>query len=360
MLIFVSLQKIKVDLGNKILNAGFMKKIFLVAILFLGSFDGFAQQKNFMHFEAEIDNKFGDVISFFDFKNKLVKTIKADSNGIFKDTMNVATGRYALSDGNEYTIVFLKNGFDLKMKLDAKMFDESIVYTGKGADENNLLAQTTLQEKTMDIESLLVSNEADFLKVLDKKKADDLKRLEDKKLDPVFVDIQKKAVDETYNAIVEYYKKNHDAFLAKNKMNNMVSPSFDYENHKGGKTKLEDFKGKYVYIDVWATWCGPCRAEIPSLKKMEELYHGKNIVFVSISVDVDKDHEKWKNFVSEKQLGGVQLFADKNWNSDFMLSYGINSIPRFILIDPNGKVVKGNALRPSSPQLKEELDKLLN
>ncbi|MBA4275342.1 TlpA disulfide reductase family protein [Flavobacterium sp.] len=337
-----------------------MKKIFLIAIVLMGSLNGFAQKKNYMHFEAEIANKFGDAISFFDAKNKLVKTIKVDNNGVFKDTMNVAEGRYALSDGNEYTIVFLKNGFDLKMKLDTKMFDESIVYTGKGATENNFLAKNTLLEKKADIESLLLANETDFFKEMDKKKADDLKRLEDKKLDPVFVDFQKQTVNETYNAIVQYYKKNHDALVVKNKMNNTISPSFDYENHKGGKTKLEDFKGKYVYIDVWATWCGPCRAEIPSLKKMEEMYHDKNIVFVSISVDVDKDHEKWKNFVSEKQLGGVQLFADKNWNSDFMLSYGINSIPRFILIDPNGKVVKGNALRPSSPQLKEELDKLLN
>jgi thiol-disulfide isomerase/thioredoxin len=143
-------------------------------------------------------------------------------------------------------------------------------------------------------------------------------------------------------------------------LNNTISAPFDYENHKGGTTKLEDLKGKYVYIDVWATWCGPCRAEIPSLKKVEEKYHGKNIAFVSISVDVDKDHEKWKNFVTEKQLGGIQLFADKNWNSDFMKSYGINSIPRFILIDPNGKIVKSDAARPSDPQLQKQLDALLN
>ena len=80
---------------------------------------------------------------------------------------------------------------------------------------------------------------------------------------------------------------------------------------------------------------------------------------MSISVDVDKDHEKWKIFVTEKQLGGIQLFADKNWNSDFMKSYGINSIPRFILIDPKGNIVKSDAERPSSPKLQEELDKLL-
>ena len=61
------------------------------------------------------------------------------------------------------------------------------------------------------------------------------------------------------------------------------SPSFvDYENYNGGKTSLADLKGKYVYIDVWATWCGPCKAEIPSLKKIEKEYHGKNIAFVSV------------------------------------------------------------------------------
>lgn len=143
------------------------------------------------------------------------------------------------------------------------------------------------------------------------------------------------------------------------KLEGIASPSFEYENHKGGKSKLEDFKGKYVYIDVWATWCGPCRAEIPFLKKIEEKYHGKNIVFISISVDTDKDHEKWQKFVTEKELGGVQLFADKNWNSDFIKAFGINSIPRFLLIDPNGKVVKADAARPSSEELTKLFDQIL-
>jgi alkyl hydroperoxide reductase subunit AhpC len=95
------------------------------------------------------------------------------------------------------------------------------------------------------------------------------------------------------------------------------------------------------------------------LKKAEEKYHGKNIEFVSISVDTDKDHEKWKTFVTEKALGGIQLFADKNWNSDFIKAFGINSIPRFILIDPNGVVVDADAKRPSNPKLIEQLDGLL-
>ncbi|TRX21296.1 TlpA family protein disulfide reductase [Flavobacterium franklandianum] len=337
-----------------------MRKLLFITFSVFISISSQAQNKKQMIFQAEIANKFGDFITFSNDQNKQIKKIQINKKGVFKDTMNIATGRYLLSDGNEFTIVYLKNGFDLKMKMDAKNFDESIVYSGKGAAENNFLAKNSIFEEQTDIDSLLASPETDFLIGMDKKKADDLKRLEDKKLDPEFVVLQKKSIDNNYNSIVKYYKKNYEANLAKSKLNNTASPSFDYENHKGGKTKLEDFKGKYVYVDVWATWCGPCRAEIPALKKIEEKYHDKNIAFISISVDVDKDHDKWKTFVAEKQLGGVQLFADKNWNSDFMKGFGVISIPRFILIDPNGNVVNSDAARPSNPELQNVLDSLLN
>ncbi|MGQ1785426.1 TlpA family protein disulfide reductase [Saccharicrinis sp. GN24d3] len=127
------------------------------------------------------------------------------------------------------------------------------------------------------------------------------------------------------------------------------SPKFvDYENCAGGTSSLDDFKGKYVYIDVWATWCGPCRAEIPHLKKVEHKYHGKKIEFVSISVDVEKDKEKWKKMVADKELGGVQLIAN---NKEFTDAYAVSGIPRFILIDPEGNIVSKSAPRPSNPEL---------
>lgn len=130
-----------------------------------------------------------------------------------------------------------------------------------------------------------------------------------------------------------------------------LSPVFDYENHKGGKTSLASLKGKYVYIDVWATWCGPCLREIPALQKVEDDFKGKNVAFVSLSIDAKKDYEKWKNMVSDKKLGGIQLIADNDWSSKFAVDYGIVSIPRFILIDPEGKIVNADAPRPSDPAL---------
>ncbi|MCZ4320001.1 TlpA disulfide reductase family protein [Aequorivita viscosa] len=137
------------------------------------------------------------------------------------------------------------------------------------------------------------------------------------------------------------------------------SPTFEYENHKGGTTTLESLKGKYVYIDVWATWCGPCLREIPFLKEFEEEYENKKVQVVSISIDEAKDYNKWKTMVSEKQLGGIQLMADSNWKSKFVEDYGILGIPRFILIDPQGNIVSADAPRPSDPKLRETLDALL-
>ncbi len=129
------------------------------------------------------------------------------------------------------------------------------------------------------------------------------------------------------------------------------SPKFDYENQKGGKTTLESLNGKYVYIDLWATWCGPCREQIPFLQKIEEQYKGKNIEFVSISIDAQKDQEKWSKFVTEKQLGGIQLLAENEWESQFLKAYGVFSVPTFILLDPAGNIVNAYAPKPSDDKL---------
>jgi thiol-disulfide isomerase/thioredoxin len=131
------------------------------------------------------------------------------------------------------------------------------------------------------------------------------------------------------------------------------SPKFDYPDINGQNVKLDDLKGKLVYVDVWATWCGPCIQEIPSLKKLEGDFHGKNVEFVSISIDVKKDFEKWKKMVNEKELKGIQLFADNDWKSTFVKSYAIDGIPRFILIDKAGNIIDSDAPRPSDPQIRE-------
>jgi thiol-disulfide isomerase/thioredoxin len=166
-------------------------------------------------------------------------------------------------------------------------------------------------------------------------------------LDATFIKIYLEQIDKTIEETSSKLLEMKEGASLLKKMSGNPSPLFTYENHKGGKTSLEDFKGKYVYIDLWATWCAPCIAEIPALKELEKSMEGKNIVFVSISIDTKKDYDKWKNIIAKKQLGGVQLIADKDWSSEFIKKYFVNSIPRFILIDPNGNIVNPDAPRPS-------------
>ena len=127
---------------------------------------------------------------------------------------------------------------------------------------------------------------------------------------------------------------------------------FNYPDIEGNEISLTSFKGKLVYVDVWATWCGPCKAEIPSLQKLETDYHGKDITFMSVSVDTDK--EAWEKMVAEKELGGVQLWAD-GW-SKITKDYAIFGIPRFMLFDSEGNVISTNAPRPSSDEIRELLE----
>ncbi|MFT5862747.1 MAG: thiol-disulfide isomerase/thioredoxin [Flavobacteriales bacterium] len=136
------------------------------------------------------------------------------------------------------------------------------------------------------------------------------------------------------------------------------SPTFNYENFKGGETALVDMKGKYVYIDVWATWCGPCIGEIPFLKKIEHEFADSNIEFVSISIDESRDYEAWRKMVGQKELGGTQLMSDNDWKSKFVKEYAIEGIPRFILLDPEGNIVSSDADRPSNKKLAETFKNL--
>ncbi|WP_460219544.1 TlpA family protein disulfide reductase [Psychroserpens sp. MEBiC05023] len=160
--------------------------------------------------------------------------------------------------------------------------------------------------------------------------------------------------DDTKKALTETFEKNKDLVRGK------PSPQFvNYENHKGGEMSLADLKGKYVYVDVWATWCGPCIREIPSLKEVEKQFHNENIAFVSTSIDKASDHDKWVNMVNEKELEGVQLMADNDWSSKFVTDYAIQGIPRFILIDPDGNIVSADAPRPSDPKLVKMLEEEL-
>ena len=123
------------------------------------------------------------------------------------------------------------------------------------------------------------------------------------------------------------------------------APDFEGENITGEAVKLSDFKGKYVYIDVWATWCGPCRKEIPLLEKLNEEFEGTDVVIMSASIDRNK--RSWQNKVKKDAMQGVQILVPGAWGASICKDYKINSIPRFLLIGKEGEIISANAPRPS-------------
>lgn len=396
------------------------------------------------------------------------KTLKMAPDGHFKDTLRVDEGTYFIYDGKNYAALYIIKGSDILVNADAKDFNKTIRFSGKGSEistymltkiqtKNKLMGEGaasiyTLEENVFkdtlnhirkSLESIVESSQGlsddfktrekrninygylgglakyekyhqyyaknpgfkvsgNFLQEMDKvsytnaedyKYCDDYKELimihyndkavllgkeegmsEDLALIRTFAAIPEAAIknDLLFESAQEgitftddvksYYKAFMDGSSNEAHKKTITatynellkvgkgiqSPKFvNYENFAGGSLSLDDLKGKFVYIDVWATWCGPCKAEIPYLQKIENMYHGKNIAFVSISVDKAKSHDKWKEMIVKEKMGGIQLFADKDFESEFIKDYLIKGIPRFILIDTQGKIVSANAPRPS-------------
>ncbi len=133
------------------------------------------------------------------------------------------------------------------------------------------------------------------------------------------------------------------------------APNFSYLNSDGNTVSLADFKGKYVYIDIWATWCGACRKEIEILEELKRKYSNNDIVFVSISIDDDIDN--WKKFVRQNNMTGIQLIS--NEKNPVPNMYMTSGAPYFILIDKEQKIINSRAPRPSS-NIENLLNGLLN
>ena len=288
------------------------------------------------------------------------KHIKVNSDGSFQDTLKVTDGFHGIYNGTSQSFLYLKNGYDMTVDFDMNNFPGSIEFEGEGAETNNYLTM-----KLQFIKDENISNYASFFELekepFDAKIADLKKRMDDmltnaKGLDAEVVTMEKEANDKMIIFFQDNYESEHENLIGLRKGD--PSPGFNYPDKNGNNVSLADLKGKYVYIDVWATWCGPCKREIPYLKEMDEEFKGKDIAFVSLSIDKMEHKEKWLKMIEDEDLKGIQIMADQDWNSDFVTAYKIQGIPRFILLDKEGNIVNSNAPRPSDPGLKEVLKTL--
>lgn len=332
--------------------------------------------KTYMSFSGKLENitEKDTVISI---TGSLVrKRVKVNSDGTFQDSLVISKPGYHtifLSGARAY--MHLKNGYDLEFTGDKNNFFKSFQFKGRkeGAQSNQLIVdQFALGQTAGNLKGFMLLDKQPFLNKINKYKTgmDSIANLYPK-ADKAVVDNLKGQNDRFFKVLTENYDKMHTQIVEEEKAlaklkKGMPAPQFsNFENYRGGKSSLSDFKGSYLYVDIWATWCKPCIVQIPYLEKLQKRYKGKNLKFLSISTDGNvktaktwkEARLKWRKMVKQKNLKGVQLWAGKE--NTLHKDYMIHGIPRFMIIDPDGNIVTHSARRPADPRLIKELDDLL-
>jgi thiol-disulfide isomerase/thioredoxin len=298
-----------------------------------------------------VTNNIGDTIKFY----------APDSTYI--TVLDTVTGHFSIEfewdtaanvnffHGMESTKMYLQSGDDIKLTIDTEQFDESISY--QGSDESSFYAWQYITNENSDFPNISEAED------------DVLDSLLDEYYKPFLVKAEsfKESNSIFYNSILDgiegskEYILNRRSVLAALPQPGEAAIDFTYPDKDGNDVSLSDFVGSVVYVDVWATWCGPCRAEMPFLHDLEAEYSDKNVTFIGVTVDVEKNRQVWLEMMEEKDMKGVQIFAD-GW-SQITKDYAINSIPRFMLFDTEGNVSDLDAERPSSEDIRPALDALL-
>jgi peroxiredoxin len=117
-------------------------------------------------------------------------------------------------------------------------------------------------------------------------------------------------------------------------------PEFSVTDLGGKPLSIANYKGKVVLLDFWATWCGPCRQELPNVLKTYEAHHKAGFEIIGISLDQDK--EKLTSFISDQKMTWPQYFDGKGWQNKLAVKYGIRGIPATYLLDGQGNIIGAN------------------
>ena len=300
-----------------------------------------------------ITNPIGDTVKVFNQSHSFISRL--NHKGEFMIKMEIDSADYfTFHHGVEATAMYVNSGDCVKLTIDTELFDETIKYTN--SEESSFLAKKYLMEESLG-DSLLTSsmrtvpydNFINFWSLLEEQMHLELIDFSNQH----FVDLEQADFDRSKDYWIEDRRK-FDLLPKKGE----PAIDFSYPDRYNNIVSLSDFKGQYVYVDVWATWCGPCRYEIPYLVELEKEYHNQNIVFMSVSVDTDKDKSVWLEMLDEENMGGVQLITS-GWGAKISKDYMINSIPRFMLFDTDGNIISLDAPRPSSDEIRTIFNQML-
>jgi thiol-disulfide isomerase/thioredoxin len=189
-------------------------------------------------------------------------------------------------------------------------------------------------EKTDDVAQILFMKAQLYSQVLDN----------EEKGDQLMEQLQKDFPDSKQADMVK--KQTEAKKIQKSLVAGVKFPDFDEQDVEGKPLSVAAYKGKVVLVDFWATWCGPCVAELPSVLKAYEKHHGNGFEIIGISLDSDK--AKLEKFTKDKKMTWQQFFDGQGWQNKLSTKYGVNSIPATYLLDGEGKIIakdlRGEAL----------------
>lgn len=173
-------------------------------------------------------------------------------------------------------------------------------------------------------------------------------------LAPIYEDFIKTCSRENRLILQDAFKR----YKRLNKKQKIHRDSKIIETDSGLTEIIQSHKGSLLYIDFWASWCGPCIGEIPASKEIQEKFKNKDVKFLFISVD--QDENSWKKAITVYKIPGIHYRLEKEKSAELLESLLSKGVPHYLIVGRDGKIIDRNAKRPTDQGLDSDLDKLLN